>query len=116
MAKTTPPKLGRKAAAMWREITSAYELRPDECRVLEDACRECDLIDILEAAINDPAEPLTVKGSMGQPVVNPLIAEIRQHRATMAGLLRGLKLPDEAAPSRSAQARDAAKARWGRSA
>jgi hypothetical protein len=54
------------------------------------------------------------KGSMGQQVINPLISELRQHRATLASLLGRLNLPDEATDSvpRSVQARDAAHARW----
>jgi hypothetical protein len=36
-----------------------------------------------------------VRGSQGQKVINPLISELRQYRASRAALLRQLKLPDE---------------------
>jgi hypothetical protein len=49
-------------------------------------------------------------------VINPLISELRQHRSTLASLLRQLKLPDESvsAEARSTAARAAANARWSR--
>jgi hypothetical protein len=102
---------------MWREITETYDLRADELRVLEDACREVDLIERLEEAMKDA--PLTSSGSMGQLVAHPLVQELRQHRSTLKALLGSLKLPDDPggkAESRSASARDAANARWRRGA
>jgi len=55
-------------------------------------------------------------GSMGQPVVHPLVAEIRVHEAQVASLLVRLKLPDDPAGAgdvpRSTQARSAAQSRW----
>lgn len=117
MAKTAPAKLGTKAAKVWRDVTASYELRSDELRVLEDACREIDLVERLEDDL--AGAELTVRGSQGQPVANPLVQEIRQHRTVIARLLGTLKLPEaESAPSgaRSASARDAANARWRRGA
>src|SRR5690606_5966339 len=118
MATTpTPQRLGRKARRLWRDVTSVYDLRPDELRVLEDACREVDLIERLEEELRDAQ--LVVRGSMGQPVANPLVQEIRQHRAVLRGLLGSLKLPDEddrQALARSTSARAAAQARWRRGA
>ena len=112
-----PAKLGVEARKVWDEISGTYALRPDELRILEDACRQVDLVERLEKAL-DGAD-LIVKGSQGQPVANPLVAEIRQHRQVVKALLGSLKLPDEdgrAAESRSASARDAANARWRRGA
>ncbi|MCK9496956.1 MAG: hypothetical protein M0R75_15900 [Dehalococcoidia bacterium] len=118
---TVPKGLAAKGAGrkIWREITSRYRLRADELRILEDACREADLVDRLETALADA--PLTVNGSMGQPVANPLVQEVRQHRNTLKSLLSSLKLPDDdatAAPNAgevlSTGARAAAAARWGR--
>lgn len=115
MGKPVSPKgLGSKAKAIWSETVDQYDLRVDELRVLEDACREADLVDRLETAL-DGAD-LIVKGSQGQPVANPLVQEIRQHRATLQRLLASLKLPDEPSGAevgqRSSSARAAANARW----
>lgn len=110
--KAAPKDLTAKGRTLWREVASSYQLRIDEYRILEDACREADLIDALqeEAKYADTV----VEGSQGQPVINPLISELRQHRSTLASLLRQLKLPDPAdtAEARSTAARSAANARW----
>jgi hypothetical protein len=101
--------------ALWSLITDQYELRADELRMVEDACREADLIQALHAELR--GQSMLVTGSMGQSVVNPLVQEIRQHRSIMARLLSYLKLPDEGgdeAGERSAAARDAATSRWSR--
>jgi hypothetical protein len=109
---------------LWREISdpARYELRSDELRILEDACREADLIDQLEEALK--GAPFMVSGSQGQDVINPLIPELRQHRATLTSMLLKLKLPDEepdagqapAESPRSVAARTAAQSRWGKPA
>lgn len=108
--------------SLWRQIVNVYDLRPDELRVLEDACGEAVLIDRLRRALDDGA-PLIVKGSMGQQVASPLMTEIRQHRATLAQLLGRLHLPDDpnevssdSPAERSVKARAAANARWRRGA
>lgn len=118
MAATTPAGLGDSGRALWSDIAGTYDLRPDERRLLEDACREADLIDRLEAEIADPDHEMVVKGSMGQPVSSPLVAEIRQHRTTLRALFGALKLPDDqqAGAPRAVQARSAAAARWSRGA
>jgi hypothetical protein len=99
---------------LWASIAGAYELRADEVSVLEQAAGEADLIAALKAGL--VGEPQLVKGSQGQQVIHPIIAELRQHRATYAALLRQLKLPDvnpeQAAGDRSTAARAAANARW----
>lgn len=117
-AKQDPPEgLGAKALVVWSEISEGYDLRIDELRVLEDACREIDLIERLEGELRHA--DLIVTGSMGQPVASPLVQELRQHRGVLARLLGWLKLPDEevlAKGNTSASARQAAMARWGRGA
>lgn len=111
-----PAGLGVKAKHLWSEITENYDLRVDELRILEDACREIDLVERLEAELK--GADLVVNGSMGQPVASPLVQELRQHRSVLARLLVLLKLPDDEgqAQSPSSTARAAAMARWGRGA
>ncbi|MFG2596698.1 hypothetical protein [Streptomyces sp. NPDC048462] len=119
MALNEPPEgLGPQGMTLWQEIGEVFELRVDELRILGDACREVDLIERMHVALLDA--PLLVKGSMGQEVANPLVQELRQHRALVARLLSALKLPDDEEQedtdgrARSSQARKAALARWGR--
>lgn len=111
-----PEGLGPVGGRLWHSVCSEYELRPDELRVLEDACREALLIDRLDRELAE-THSLIARGSMGQPVASPLVQEIRQHRMTFASLTARLKLEDldgEAAAARSARARSAANARWRR--
>lgn len=112
----TPTKLETAGKRLWSQISDSYELRADEYRVLEDACREADLVQTLTDGLE--GQTLTVKGSQGQDVIHPLISELRQHRATLAALLRQLKLPDESGSDSgealSAKNRAAAQARWSR--
>jgi hypothetical protein len=112
-----PSNLGAKSKRLWTTITSSYELRADELRILEDACREVDIVERLETEFRDA--PTMVRGSMGQEVASPLLQELRQHRAVVARLLGQLKLPDEDGrqqESVSNAARKAANARWSRGA
>jgi hypothetical protein len=104
---------------LWDAIAGdpIYVLRPDEWRMLADACRETDIIDRLQTEF-DLGET-TTKGSMGQEVAAPTLSELRQHRATLAGLFSKLKLPDTSGSTArksayvSEQAAKAARARWG---
>jgi hypothetical protein len=101
-------------------LDHAVDLDPGQVRLLEDAARTCDLIDGLVDALKDA--PKTVKGSMGQLVANPMIQEVRQHRATLNTLVRSLDLSkaqttaaiEAAVQARMAQERDRTEAqeRW----
>lgn len=108
-----PAGLAAKGKKMWKAIAGPYELRPDELDILEDICREVDLIARLEDSL-DASELLTL-GSQGQDVLNPLVSELRQHRATKKALWASLKLPDDAAPIAANQQREAAQSRWAQS-
>ncbi len=107
----------KRSATLWKSTTTTYQLRPDELRMLEDCCREMDLIDRLQGLIDK--QGLTVAGSMGQVVIHPAVQEIRQHRNVLKQMLAKLALPDPTAQpkpvSGSDKARVVAHARWSRS-
>lgn len=113
----TPARLDAQGLALWESIIPRFELRPDELRILTDACREADIIERLELELID--NDLMVKGSMGQLTASPLVSELRMHRTTLAGLLAKLKIPDSPAGAArkravtSQKAVAAARARWG---
>ena len=112
-----PDGLDSAGTDLWSKIagTGKYEFRADELRVLDDACRTADIIAKLEAEL--AKGELTVRGSQGQPVANPMLGELRQYRALLRGQLKSLNLPDEdgrASEDRSTKARNAANARWKR--
>lgn len=116
--RPAPAKLGKRGRRLWDAITGNYELRPDELELLADAVREADLIERMAEEMQ--GQPLLVEGSYGQQVANPLLAELRQHRACVASLLKALKIPDEPDTANrkstavTEAARKAANVRWAR--
>ncbi len=110
--KIKPPAgLGEAGKALWRDVVAVYTLRPDEKRILTDACMAADRVATMREELD--ARSIVTAGSMGQEVVHPLVAEIRAHEAQIAGLLAKLKLPD--APTGAAtpnQNRAAGQSRW----
>ena len=105
----TPEALGPDGRMLWSAVLDEFELGPTELPILEDACRERDLIDRLHREL--VGLQLLVKGSMGQQVVNPLVTELRQHRLAYATLVNRLRLPVDAGDS-SAVGRALANQRW----
>ncbi|WP_224112262.1 hypothetical protein [Mycobacterium avium] len=81
---------------LWRSITAEFELEndPDKAEILAQACRVVDQIAELDEAAAEA--PLTVRGSMGQPVISPFIAEARAQRALLAQLLARLNFEEAA--------------------
>lgn len=108
-----PAKLTESGSEFWDQVTGAYDLRPDEKRVLADACKTMATIDRLEAEADEGETYLT--GSMGQQVLNGIFGELRQQRATLSRLLAQLKLPDLASDGSSAGRQKDASSEAGRS-
>lgn len=100
-------------------ITNTFDFseEPGKLAILERAARTADTIAALEAEA--ATQPLTAKGSMGQEVISPLIAEARAQTSLLDKLLKSLGLPDSdedtaaKAEQRQRQARKAAQTRWG---
>jgi hypothetical protein len=116
----TPKNLGSKGRALWKKLTDLVDFEPHELSLLEDVCRQEDLIERLDKELR--SSDLMIVGSQGQAVINPIVQEIRQHRTVKAGLMAKIAIPDsdEAAAvkssDRSSKARAAAEARWKRGA
>jgi hypothetical protein len=67
-----------------RSVTAVFDLEsePHKVHILGQACRVADIIAELDESAD--AAPLTVKVSMGQPVISRFISEARAQRATAA--------------------------------
>jgi len=114
--------LGDAGKKLWRSIDDVFDFteEPGKVHILTQACRVADIITELDEAADEA--PLTVMGSMGQPVISPFIAEARLQRALLAQLLGRLGLPDndedddagELRARRSEAGRVAARTRWKR--
>lgn len=84
---------------MWQQV--AKQVAADGCTLdarellwLEMAAAERDQLAKVEAEL--AKAPLVVKGSMGQPVANSLLAEATRGRQVIASLLARLGLDDPA--------------------
>jgi hypothetical protein len=118
-APRSPKGLGPGGRRLWRETFRArpdgsrLQLRPDEATLLVEACHLVDHLDRLRAVLEDA--PLTVKGSAGQPVGDPVRAEYHRAIGSLDRLVRTLALPDSDAAGASSPSwagRNLARARW----
>lgn len=110
-----PADLQDRGKRFWRTVTKAYEeISETEFELLVETCRTLDRIDQLEAAID--RDGLMLKGSTGQTVVNPAVAEARAQRMTLHRFLGALAIPDEdgatLATVETLRAQQAAAVRW----
>ncbi len=82
-----PAGLQKPGRSLWRKITAEFDIEndPDRVELLFQACKTVDQIAELDEAAADA--PLIAKGSMGQPVISPFIAEARVQRALLGQLL-----------------------------
>jgi hypothetical protein len=89
-----PAGLGLAGGRLWRSTVEVFDFtdEPHKVHILTQACRVADVVAELDEAAEEA--PLTVKGSMGQQVISPFIAEARAQRALLAQLLGRLGLPD----------------------
>jgi len=125
VAKRAPTGLGKEGRALWRSVIDDVasrgtdeldcELDPRELKLLEHACRVEDRIVALQELVDK--QGLRVRGSKGQQVLNPAIAEIRQQQIVQQRLLGQIGLDvgtGEKTGAASNRARHAAQARWSR--
>lgn len=112
-APRSPAGLGPRGRRFWRDSVARYDFTDAELQLLTEACRTLDRLDALDALVAE--QGATVKGSMGQTVLHPAIAEARQQRLVLGRLVKQLDLPDEddtPASPETERARFAAQARW----
>lgn len=113
MATTTPPRVLKTAGRkFWRDINSQYDLRADELRTLESACRALDMVDTLTKRWIDAGMPTMSTGSMGQQVEHPLLGSMDKFQKSFELYMKRLALPDAVGGEKPNQQREAANTRW----
>ena len=114
-----PGGLAAAGSALWASILGDLDpnwvLDARELAALAQACRIADQLAGLDDAV--VADGPTVRGSRGQRVIHPAIAEGRQLRLAQLRLLGSLELSDPTAAVQAAtpaqmRARTAAQKRW----
>lgn len=107
-----------KGQRLWRELTAKWEFTEAEYRLLESACYTADRITRERRAIGDQ---LTVKGSQGQVVAHPLLAQLRADEEHLAKLLGRIDMPEpeedakgnsDGNGERASRMREVANSRW----
>lgn len=101
---------------LWRDLTAKWEFTEAEYRMLENACYTADRITRERRAIGDQ---LTVKGSQGQIVAHPLLAQLRADEEHLEKTLARIEMPEpeentntSTEGERSAQMRAVVNSRW----
>ena len=111
-----PTDLGKDGMALWGRLMDSYEFEVWELVVVELACKQRDVLALLEDAIRK--DGIVSEGSQGQPRLSQLVGEARQTRLALSRLLGGLKMPTDSATGDRAltdsgrRAQRAAQARW----
>lgn len=109
-AKPPPRDLRVSGKAVWRSIIGSYVLDPAEVVLLHQLCRAVDILDRIAADLAEMG--VTVSGSTGQPVANPLLNAQLEQVKIVDRLQQALALPlagENAGVRRSASRKAAAR-------
>lgn len=90
-----PADTSPKGAALWFALLAAYEFNLGEMAILEQLVTTQTHLDEIEADWRRDGSPTQATGSMGQPVADPRVQEMRQLRAQHLALVKALNLPAE---------------------
>ena len=113
--------LSGRGADLFTTLTASFDFDAHEIVTVVELCLTASLLARLEAEMQ--GAPLTVRGSQGQQVGNPILQELARHRSTYLRLYSALNLPEldedgntvDLTNPRSIRAQRAAQARWSKS-
>jgi hypothetical protein len=107
-----PRGLGPRGRAFWRAAWERFEFAAHEAALLTEACRQLDLVEALQAAVDERGTMIVNR--YGAPVVNPAVGALRAARAELRAQLASLNWPEECevAGGRHVAASKAARHRW----
>ena len=106
------------AHALWYALLKEYTFHLGEMAILEQVVNTKSHMDEVEADWRADGSPMTAEGSMGQPVTDPRIQELRQLRSQYATLIKALNIPadggqEKRRPGRPTRLNSGPTARWG---
>lgn len=81
-----------------KDLPTGFEWSENELQLISLAQSQLDDVATLEAALE--AEGAVVKGSTGQPRLNPIFTEVRGGRLAAARIISLLKMSTETRPGR----------------
>jgi hypothetical protein len=112
MKYQTPEGLRIRGTEFWDKLSHTYEFNDAELYLLEQICREQDLIQSIQEDIN--LGYLRMTGFNGNDIADPLLTELRQHLTIITSLIKALKIPlDETEKAKiSSRQRANANVRW----
>ena len=79
-----PAKLGAAGATLWGRLVGLYVFDAREVTILEQACRQADLVAVLDREIARAG--IVVEGYNGQPRLSAMVAEVRRSAARTGGV------------------------------
>jgi hypothetical protein len=88
-----------------KDLPEGFEWSENELQLIALAQSQLDDVEALERALE--AEGAVVKGSTGQPRLNPIFTEVRGGRLAAARIISMLKINTEARPGRGNRNPDA---------
>lgn len=106
-----------RGRALWKSLHEDYEFDSHEETLVFETCRVVDVIADLADSVS--SDGLMIVGSMGQKVLNPAVAEMRQQQMALSRLVGMLNLGSadtgsaaQMITATSLSAKRAAEARW----
>ncbi len=86
MARHAPKELGAAGRRLWNAVEHDYELDEHELTLLKQACQVVDLLERLQAAVDE-------EGPFIDGKITDAVRELRQERIVLARLLAALRVP-----------------------
>ena len=115
VALTAPKGLGTRGKRLWKDITAAHDLDPQQRVLLEEACRTVDRLDMLEGKLSGREDAWVHLRTRAEGmvdgedrvtidlVVDNALSEARQQQNILKQLLAAMRLPDQASGARPQQ-------------
>lgn len=91
-----PPGLRARGKRLWNDIHTYGDFSgsPETMMVIEQACYLADEIDRQRKKVRKAGSDTRVKGSQGQPVSMPEIADVQRNQQLLLSMLKSIRVDD----------------------